>query len=74
MSGRRIVGLVLIAIGLIALLWGGVSWTQRKTVVDAGPLQVQADEHKTLPIPPILGGVALVAGVLLVVVPARTRG
>ena len=74
MSGRRIVGLVLIAIGLIALLWGGVSWTERKTVVDAGPLQVQADEHKTVPIPPILGGIALVAGVLLVAVPSRARG
>jgi hypothetical protein len=74
MTGRRIVGLVLIAIGLIALLWGGVSWTERKTVVDAGPLQVQADEHKTVPIPPILGGIALVAGVLLVAVPTRTRG
>jgi uncharacterized membrane protein YidH (DUF202 family) len=73
MSGRRVLGLVLIAIGLIALLAGGISWTQRKTVVDAGPLQVQADEHKTLPLPPVLGGIALVAGVLLVLVPARTR-
>lgn len=73
MSGRRILGLVLIAIGLIALLAGGISWTQRKTVVDAGPLQVQTDEHKTLPLPPVLGGIALVAGVLLVLVPARTR-
>jgi hypothetical protein len=74
MAARRIVGLVLIAIGLIALLWGGISWTQRKTVVDAGPLQVQADERKTLPMPPVLGGIALVAGALLLLVPARTRG
>jgi len=73
MGVRRIVGLVLIAIGLIALLWGGISWTQRKTVVDAGPLQVQADEHKTLPMPPVLGGIAVVAGALLLLVPARTR-
>lgn len=74
MAARRIVGLVLIAIGLIALLWGGISWTQRKTVVDAGPLQVQADERKTLPLPPVLGGIAVVAGALLLLVPARTRG
>lgn len=74
MAARRIVGLVLIAIGLIALLWGGISWTQRKTVVDAGPLQVQADERKSIPMPPVLGGIALVAGALLLVVPARTRG
>jgi hypothetical protein len=74
MTARRIVGLALVAIGLIALLWGGVSWTQRETVVDAGPLQVQADERKTLPLPPVLGGVALVAGALLLFVPSRTRG
>jgi uncharacterized membrane protein YidH (DUF202 family) len=74
MGARRILGLVLIAIGLIALLAGGISWTQRKTVVDAGPLQVQADEHKTLPLPPVLGGIAVVAGALLLLVPARTRG
>ena len=73
MAVRRIVGLVLIAIGLIALLWGGISWTQRKTVVDAGPLQVQADERKTLPLPPVLGGIAVVAGALLLLVPAGTR-
>jgi uncharacterized membrane protein YidH (DUF202 family) len=73
MAARRVVGLVLIAIGLIALLWGGISWTQRKTVVDAGPLQVQADERKTLPLPPVLGGIAVVAGALLLLVPAGTR-
>jgi uncharacterized iron-regulated membrane protein len=72
MAARRIVGLVLVAVGLIALLSGGISWTQRKTVVDAGPLQVQADEHKTLPLPPVLGGIALVAGALLLLVPSRT--
>lgn len=73
MSARKIVGLALIAIGLVALLWGGISWTERETVVDAGPLQVQADERKTLPLPPVLGGIALVAGALLLFVPSRTR-
>lgn len=73
MAARRIVGLVLIAIGLIALLWGGISWTNRETVVDAGPLQVQKDERKTLPLPPVLGGIAVVAGALLLLVPAGTR-
>lgn len=74
MAARRVVGVVLIVLGLIALLWGGISWTERETIVDAGPLEVQADQRKTLPLPPILGGVALVAGVLLLVVPFRTRG
>ncbi len=74
MAARQIVGMVLIAIGLIALLWGGISWTQRKTVVDAGPLKVQTDEHKRLPLNPVLGGVAIAAGAALLLVPARTRG
>ncbi|HSL22254.1 MAG TPA: hypothetical protein VK886_12020 [Vicinamibacterales bacterium] len=73
MAVRRIVGIVLIALGIVALLWGGISWTQERTVVDAGPLEVRADERKTLPLPPVLGGVALVAGALLLVVPSRTR-
>lgn len=73
MAARRIVGLVLIAIGLVALLWGGISWTQRKTVVDAGPLQVQADERKTVPLPPVLGGIALAAGAVLLLIPSRSR-
>jgi uncharacterized membrane protein HdeD (DUF308 family) len=73
MAARRIIGFALIAIGIVALLWGGISWTQQETVVDAGPLEIRADERKTIPLPPILGGVALVAGVLLLVVPSRSR-
>ena len=74
MAARQIIGVVLIALGIIALVWGGISWTQEKNVVDAGPIQVQTEERKSLPIPPVLGGVALVVGALLLVVPARTRG
>jgi hypothetical protein len=73
MTGRRIVGLVLVAIGLIALLWGGISWTREETVADLGPLEIESEQRETLPLPPIVGGVALVAGVLLLVLPARTR-
>ena len=40
MTGRRIVGLVLVIVGLVALLWGGVSWTREETVADIGPLEV----------------------------------
>ena len=73
MAARRIVGLVLVALGIIALVWGGISWTQEKNVVDAGPIQVQTEERKSLPMPPVLGGVALVVGAVLLLVPARTR-
>ncbi|MEO5721646.1 MAG: DUF3185 domain-containing protein [Chthoniobacterales bacterium] len=60
-----IVGLVLIAIGIIALAYGGFSYTKREKIIDAGPLQVSADKEKTVPFPPILGGLCLVGGVVL---------
>lgn len=73
MSVARIVGAILIVIGLIGVLWGGISWTEEKTVVDLGPFQARAEEHKTIPIPPVAGGIAIVAGVVLLVVPGRKR-
>jgi UDP-N-acetylmuramyl pentapeptide phosphotransferase/UDP-N-acetylglucosamine-1-phosphate transferase len=63
----RILGFVLIAVGLVALLYGGVSWTKRDKVVDVGPIQVTKENHERLPIPPIAGGLMLTAGVVLVV-------
>ncbi len=71
MSPARIGGVVLIVIGLIGLLYGGVSWTETKTIVDIGPIEAKAKEQKTIPITPIVGGLALVAGIVLLVIPGR---
>jgi hypothetical protein len=73
MSGRRIVGLVLIVLGIVALVWGGVFWTDRDTVVDAGPLEVQTEETDGFALPPVLGVVSLIGGIILLVVPDRRR-
>lgn len=73
MTPIRIAGFVLILIGLVGLLWGGISWTDEKTVVDIGPFEATAKERKTIPIPPIVGGIAVVAGIVLLVVPGRKR-
>ena len=73
MNAARIGGIVLIVIGLIGLIWGGISWTDEKTVLDIGPIEARAQERETIPIPPIVGGIALVAGIVLLVVPARRR-
>jgi hypothetical protein len=62
-----IVGIILIAIGIIALAYGGFSYTKREKIIDAGPLQVSADREKTVPFPPILGGICLVGGIILVI-------
>ena len=68
MKPAGIVGIILIAIGIIALAYGGFSYTTREKVIDAGPLQVSADREKTVPFPPILGGICLVGGIILVLV------
>ena len=68
MKPAGIVGIILIIIGIIALAYGGFTYTKREKVIDAGPLQVSADREKTVPFPPIVGGACLVGGILLVVV------
>ena len=73
MTPKRVVGLVLVIIGLVSLLWGGISWTREKTIVDLGPIQARSQERETIPLPPIVGGLALVAGVILLVVRERSR-
>ena len=73
MTAARIAGIVLIVLGLTGILWGGFSWTQEKTVVDVGPFKATTQEHKTIPFPPVAGGIALVAGVVLLVLPGRRR-
>jgi len=61
----KILGIVLVVLGLIAILYGGISWTHRDTVVDAGPIQITKDKKETVPMSPIAGGIMLVAGAVL---------
>jgi hypothetical protein len=62
----RILGVLLIVLGLAGLLYGGFSWTRREKVVDLGPVEVTNEHTKSLPVPPIVGGICLAAGVLIV--------
>ena len=73
MKPLTIVGIVLIIIGVVALAYQGISYTTTEKVVDIGPLKVEAKKEKTIPLPPILGGVAVAAGVVLLIVGARGR-
>ena len=63
---QRTLGIILIVIGLIMLIWTGFSYTQREKVVDAGPVHISADKHKSVNWPPYAGGIILVVGVVLV--------
>jgi hypothetical protein len=71
MKPAVIVGIVLIIIGVIGLAYGGISYTKEKTVVDIGPIKATADTRETIPVPPILGGLALVGGIVLIATGAK---
>ena len=73
MKAATIVGILLIILGVIGFAVGGVSFTHEKKDVDLGPVQISHQQKQTVPISPILSTIALVAGVGLVVVGARTR-
>jgi hypothetical protein len=60
-------------VGLVGILWGGFSFTREKTVVDVGPFKATTQERETIPFPPVAGAIALVAGVVLLVLPARRK-
>jgi len=62
----RVLGIALILLGLAGLAWGGLAWNQKNNV-DLGPIEMQVTERKTLPIPPIAGAVAVMAGLALAV-------
>jgi uncharacterized membrane protein HdeD (DUF308 family) len=68
-----VIGIILIVIGIVALAWQGISYTTTERVVDLGPLKVEAQKERTIPLPPILGVLALVGGIVLVVVGTRSR-
>ena len=64
----KVVGVILIVLGLLGLAWGGFNYTTREKVLDVGPIHATREETHNIPVPPIAGGVALVAGILLLVV------
>jgi uncharacterized membrane protein HdeD (DUF308 family) len=74
MKPVAILGIVLIVLGIGALAYQGFTYTTREKVLDLGPLQATAERQKTVPLPPIVGIVAVVAGVALVIAGGRKRG
>jgi hypothetical protein len=67
MKAYTLTGIILIVIGIAALAYQGITYTTREKVVDIGPIHMTADKEKTIPLPPIVGGLALVGGIVLLV-------
>ena len=67
----KIFAVVLIVLGVISLAYGGISYTTREKVLDIGPIEATAERHRTVPLPPIIGGVALVAGIGLLLMKSK---
>lgn len=71
MRPKIIIAIILIALGIAALAYQGITYTTREKVVDLGPIQMTAEKSKTIPLPPILGAIAIAGGIVLLVVGGR---
>lgn len=69
----RTLGIIMIVLGAIGLLYGGFSYTRRRDTVQLGPMRATIEQRESVPIPPILGGVVLVAGIAVLLVGQRKR-
>jgi len=66
-----LVGIALIVLGIVAFAYQGITYTSREKIIDIGPIQATADTQKTIPLSPLLGGLVLAGGIVLVVVGAK---
>ena len=71
MKQITIVGIALIILGIMAFAYQGITYTSREKIIDIGPIQATADTQKTIPLPPLLGGLVLAGGIVLVMVGAK---
>ena len=68
MNTVTVIGLVLIAIGVVGLIYGGITYTSNKDVVDFGPMRTEVDQNKKIPLSPVVGAAAVAAGVILLLI------
>ena len=73
MRAGAIIGIVLIVAGVLALVYQGITYDRDRTVLEVGPISATAETEETIPIPPILGGLAIAGGVVLLVISRRQR-
>ncbi len=74
MKPTILIGIVLVVLGALVLAYQGINYTRTEKVLDLGPIHATKETQKRIPLPPILGGIALIGGVALLVVGARRKG
>ena len=72
MKSSTLLGFALLVLGIISLAYQGITYTTHKKVLDLGPIQATKEEHKTIPLPPIVGAVAIAGGIILLMSGRRT--
>jgi hypothetical protein len=72
MKGMFIAGILLIVFGLISLTYQGFTYQTERKIIDVGPIKATTKEDKTVPLPPIVGGLALAGGAVLIVMSRRS--
>jgi len=73
MKPITLIGIVLVVLGALALAYQGINYTRTEKVLDVGPIHATKETHERIPLPPILGGIALLGGVALLVAGARRK-
>jgi uncharacterized membrane protein len=71
MKTTTIAGILLIVLGAVALMYQGITYTKREKLLDLGPIHATTETQKTIPLPPVVGGLALVGGIVILVLGAR---
>jgi uncharacterized membrane protein YidH (DUF202 family) len=71
MNVMTIIGIILIVLGVVGLIYGGITYTSTKSVVDLGSVQLKVDEKKEIPLSPIAGAAAVAVGVILILLGRR---
>jgi uncharacterized membrane protein len=71
MKAASIVGIILVIVGVVSLAYQGITYTKREKKVDLGPVEIVHAEKQTIPLPPVVGGLALIGGIALMAIGAK---
>jgi hypothetical protein len=73
MKPISMIGILLVVLGALALAYQGITYTHREKIIDVGPIHATANEQKTIPLPPIIGAIALAGGITLLIMGGRQK-